>query len=352
MKVKALLFAVAASFMLMASVSAATLTSSDGVISIETPDDSWKQVSDSNHWFAASNGKNTVTIDHFSNGEQLPEIKVADSSNAIVCEAYVSSRNEVFVVKGLGSDNQDMETLMRIIGTVKVLKFDTKQAVSSGSSEKPAAEKPAAEKPAAETAPAKTEDNEKPYPVGDPIPVFDEDGIQWGFIYEYSDASFRDQDGNKVEYLRNGVYYNGSENLYTSRHFDDATDGDDKPYQLNDGFTCYDSAGRVQGMLRPFSDGLYYSNDMMAYVDNGDGSYYCSAVGEYLYDYNPMTEVPSDAYESDGSDEEHDGSYYGERSPEEMAEDAEYYGYDLDDEQDGSYYGERTAEEMAEDEEW
>ena len=435
---KKLLFAVMTALMLLAAatVSAATLTTADGVLSIETPDnENWVQVNDQNHWVTITNGNDTVTIDHLSNGEKLPEVQIADGNYAAVYQAYVSTKNEVFIVKALASDTQDLETLMKIIGTIKVLKYDTKTAIQtaapaaqtsetgvrainatyyctgsdvnvrSGCSTDDAkigslslgqevyvvgavmkngqdtgwyqinynggtgyvssaflsASKPAsapAGKPAAATAtptPAPGADQAKP--VGDPIAVYDEYGNPRGSIYEYSDGSFRDQNGKKVDYQRNGVYYNGSEYLYTSRHFNDEEgvkvydefgesymlyrgsdgywrddsgtvytrvsdsefqvregtkrlsvyypdqddDDDDEPYQLNSGFTCYDSNGNVQGMLRPYSDGLYYSNDMVAYVDQGNGSYYSSAVGEVLYDYNPVYEEPEDAYESDGS---------------------------------------------------
>ena len=43
---------------------------------------------------------------------------------------------------------------------------------------------------------------------------------------------------------------------------------------------------------------------MMAYRDNGDGSYLRTDGGEYLYDYNPVSGSPDDAYESDSYDED------------------------------------------------
>ena len=420
MRIKSFLCACGAAVVVLgaASVGAATLTTTDGVLSMETPD-GWVATNDPNYWFTATDGKDTITIDHLSNGEKLPEVQVANDTYGAVCQTYVSTRNEVFTVKALATETQDLESLMKIISSIKVLKYDTKTAipttpapkvsefglrainanyyctgsdvnVRSGCSTDEAklgslnmgqqvfvngavtrnsqdygwyqisfnggtgyvnASFLSPNKPGEAPAPAQ----DKPYPVGDPIPVFNADGAPRGSIYEYSDGSFRDGNGVKVSYEGNGVYFNGSEYLYTSRHFDPAvtvtvtvyeesgesftlsqgSDGiwrdnsgtvytqvsdtefqvyegtrrvsvnppaqreSEAPHALADGFTCYDSRGQVQGLLRPYSDGLYYSNDMVAYADQGDGSYYSSAAGQYLYDYNPVSGDATDAQQSD-----------------------------------------------------
>ena len=104
-------------------------TTADGVLSIEAPSDKWVQTADPNYWFTMSDGKSTITVDHLSNGEELPKVQVADASYAGVFQAFVSTKNEVFVVKALASDTADLQALMQAIGTVKVLKFDTKTAI-------------------------------------------------------------------------------------------------------------------------------------------------------------------------------------------------------------------------------
>ncbi len=44
-------------------VSAETLTTADGVLSIEAPSDQWAEVADPNHWFVITDGKNTITVE-------------------------------------------------------------------------------------------------------------------------------------------------------------------------------------------------------------------------------------------------------------------------------------------------
>ena len=73
----------------------------DGVLSIEAPSDAWEVMVDPNHWFAMTDGMNTITVEHLSNGESLPSIAVADNTYAAVYQAYVSTRNEVFAFKGI-----------------------------------------------------------------------------------------------------------------------------------------------------------------------------------------------------------------------------------------------------------
>ncbi len=108
---------------------AATHTTADGVLSIETPSDAWTEIQDANHWFTVTDGKNNIIIDHFSNGESLPSVNVADDTYPAIYNAFVSTKNEVFVVEGRAAAQEDLKSLMETIGTVKVLKYDTKTAV-------------------------------------------------------------------------------------------------------------------------------------------------------------------------------------------------------------------------------
>ena len=131
MKKSGLIMITAACMMLFAAsaVNAETVTSSDGVLSIELPAENWAQTTDPNYWFVVSDGKNTITVDHLSNGENLPSVMVANSFYPAVYQAFVSTENEVFVVKGLAATEEELESLMKTIGTIKVLKYDTKKAV-------------------------------------------------------------------------------------------------------------------------------------------------------------------------------------------------------------------------------
>ena len=301
MKLKTMLCALVAGFTLLGAmtVSAATFTTSDGVLSIEAPDESWIQSNDPYYWFTITNGKNTITIDHLSNGESLPTVQVADANYGGVYQAFVSTKNEVFVVKALSTEEADLGTLMEIIGTIKVLKFGTKTAIQT--SEAPQSSEFGL-----------NQINAYYYCTGSDV------NVRSGCSTD--DASLGSLNkGDKVlvngAVTRNGqdygwyqINYNGTSG-YVSAGFlspnppsgntTETKKRDNTPYQLNTGFTCYDRNGNVQGLLRPYSDGKYYSNDMVAYVDNGDGSYYSSAVGETLFDYNPVSGDPTDAWEGD-----------------------------------------------------
>lgn len=131
MKSKALFIAAAFGAMVLAAagVNAATFTTADGVLSMETPNEAWQQLSDPNYWFAVSDGSNTITVDHLSNGESLPNVQVADANFQAVAQSFVSTMNEVFVVKGVAKNSASLQTLMQTMGTIKVLKYDTKTAL-------------------------------------------------------------------------------------------------------------------------------------------------------------------------------------------------------------------------------
>ena len=130
MKKRVLFAAAAAAVLCMAMPAAAeTFTSADGVLSIDLPDDTWKEMEDSSKWIVLSDGGNVITIDHLSNGEKLPEIAVADSHYVNVYQAAFSSQNEVFIITGYLADASKMADIAKTIVSAKVLKYDTKLAV-------------------------------------------------------------------------------------------------------------------------------------------------------------------------------------------------------------------------------
>ena len=106
------------------------IETSDGVLSIAAPSETWEVTADPNYWFAMTDGMNTITIEHLANGESLPAVAVADETYEAVYQAFVSTRNEVFVVKGSAVRAEALESIMRSIGTIKILQFNTKTAIN------------------------------------------------------------------------------------------------------------------------------------------------------------------------------------------------------------------------------
>ena len=105
---------------------AETFTASNGVLSIDLPDDSWKEMEDPARWIVLSDGANLITIDHYSNGEKLPEMSVADDHYVNVYQAVFSTQNEVFIITGSVVDAEKIPAIANSIISAKVLKYDTK----------------------------------------------------------------------------------------------------------------------------------------------------------------------------------------------------------------------------------
>lgn len=124
-------FAAAAVLCMAIPAMASTFTSQDGILSIELPNDSWTQLQDPAKWIALSDGSNMITVEHFSNGEKLPEIVVADSHYVNTLMAAYSTQNEVFVATGFVTDPAMMNNINDALLSIKVLKYDTKQAVAT-----------------------------------------------------------------------------------------------------------------------------------------------------------------------------------------------------------------------------
>ena len=132
---KALAVSIAAVAVLVTALpaSAATFTSTDGILSIELPNDNWTQIQDPAKWIALSDGANLITIEHFSNGEKLPDIPVADSHYINTLSAAFSTPNEVFVANGFVTDSLVMDQVNKALLSIEILKYGTKQAVADNS---------------------------------------------------------------------------------------------------------------------------------------------------------------------------------------------------------------------------
>ena len=130
---KTMLAALAATAALCLSVPALaeTFTSSDGVLSIELPNENWKEMTDPAKWVTLSDGSNLITIDHLANGDKLPDMSIADDHYVNVYQAVFSTQNEVFIITGHVVDAAKIPEITKAIISCKVLKYDTKQKVVS-----------------------------------------------------------------------------------------------------------------------------------------------------------------------------------------------------------------------------
>ena len=115
---------------------AVTVTTPDGVLSVEVSKDEWKEKEDSDHWFEITDGKNSIVIDHLANGESLPDIKMAAEENEEICQTFISTKNEVFIVTGLADSREAFEDVIKTVGTIRILKYDD-SAGKGGRSECP-----------------------------------------------------------------------------------------------------------------------------------------------------------------------------------------------------------------------
>ena len=128
-KVLVSMAAIVAALCITIPTAAETFTSADGVLSIELPNEAWKQVEDPTKWIAFSDGGNVITVDHFSNGEKLPDMSVANEHYVNVYQAVFSTQNEVFIITGSVVDAAKIPEITATILSAKVLKYDTKLAV-------------------------------------------------------------------------------------------------------------------------------------------------------------------------------------------------------------------------------
>ena len=284
---KLLLCGLAMGMMMAVAVScqATTFTTNDGVLSIDVPDSneflssSWTVTTDPNYWFAISDGASTITVDHLSNGENLPAVQVANQNYSAVYQAFVSTQNEVFVVKAMASSASDLPELMEIVGTIKVLRYDTKKAINSN--------KVTVSEFALRAIGAVYYVNVDKLNVRSTCST---DGTKLGSLGYGEEVMVNGMvTRNGEDYGWYQINYNGS-NAYVASEFlsnskpaAGVAAGESKVADTPAGQTRATSTGRVvpvtdakgysMGNLTLYSDGYYYSNDGVAFRDNGNGSF-------------------------------------------------------------------------------
>ena len=354
---KTILAAVIAAAALCLTIPAAaepqTYTTGDGVLSIDLPDENWKEMSDPGKWVSFSDGANLITLEHLSNGEDLPDISIADDHYVNVYQAIASTQNEVFIITGSVVDSAKIGDVCNAIMSVKVLKYDTKLAVKKEQQETSAdytivamdatmyttagvnvragystsdtvlgglaagssvhvtgkVQKDGADLGwyqvayngasayisasfLTDKAPASSSQSSSAQFTGEARTIYEIDGAAVT-VYKRTDGQWVDSQGGVYTQITD-YEFSGANGAVLTTNKPQAYSGNEP---LSSGFTAYWPNGNAT-TLTPYSDGYYYSSEWVRYTDNQDGSY-SGADGSTLYDYDPISGSPDDAYEAD-----------------------------------------------------
>ena len=100
----------------------------DGVLKIAAPtdNDKWVVIQDDRHWFTLSDGTDVIAVDHYANGDSIPEPEFADDAFVEIYQTYYSTKNEIFVITGKVTVAGDMPFVKDAVNSFEVLKYDTK----------------------------------------------------------------------------------------------------------------------------------------------------------------------------------------------------------------------------------
>ena len=240
--------------------------SSDGILSMELPDVSWKEVQDPNQWIVLSDGENEITVRHFSNGAGLPGIVTADDHYTKTLTSALSTKNEVFIATGLVANTDEEDEINDSLQSIKILKYDTKQAVKK---ETPAPTPAPAQKTEQETKKEETKAQETDADKAATAPA--------ETYLVYSEGS-----GRPVNITgSNGVFYDGSGNRFYENGGGVFSDEDGCTYTtwMNESAPDEEVIGLVSdGSGRPVSimedeNGVYTDQDGVEYYENEDGTF-------------------------------------------------------------------------------
>ena len=282
MRIKSLLLPLGILLIMSVPAGAATITTADGVLSIETPSDQWTQRSASDTWFALTDGKNTVEIDHLSKGEKLPDVKYPSDDQKVLYQAFITTNNEVFSLKAETASQADLGEVIKMIGTIKVLKFNTKTALQEKAQAVPASGFGIRQINAPYTVNVEELNIRNGYDTSASVVAVLKKGDQ---ILVTGAVT---KDGSDYGWYQ--VQYSG-ETAYASSSFlspnsagtspetsDPAAKENRQP--TGEGFPVIDMSGNYVGVLVPYSDGAFYTQGEMApYYPDGYGNYY-GGIGE------------------------------------------------------------------------
>lgn len=122
-------FAIASGLAVSTPVWAEGFQTRDGVMTIETPDKNWAETQEKDAVMALANGKNKIIVEHYSNGEKLPDITTADSDHAMTCQNIISTKDEVFIITGFAAEQDSFQDVQKTVQSAVVNKYGTKKAV-------------------------------------------------------------------------------------------------------------------------------------------------------------------------------------------------------------------------------
>lgn len=103
-------------------------TTADSVMTIDAPD-GWNEVEDESTWMTLGKGENRITLLHYRNGSNLPEMTEADETYVRVCQNILSTENEVFIITGSVTEEKDFEEVQKAVYSAKIKIYDTMTAV-------------------------------------------------------------------------------------------------------------------------------------------------------------------------------------------------------------------------------
>lgn len=286
----------------------------DGVLSIEAPDDVWKVVQDPNSWFVLSNGSSTITVDHLSNGEELPAPVIAGGDAEAVCQMFISTKNEVFVVKGAAAKQENLADIMKMISTLKILKYDTKTAISQNT--------------AAEGNTVVNPINETYYCTSSSLNVRSGHSTEDPSIGTLGYGEAVTVLGSVIENGQDTGWYQISFNgtsayasaQYLSRTKPENTSSTGSASSSDEYFLVYGTDG-ISVAIHSVGGATYEDTEGLTYIDQGNGIYYCITHDSYFaldrntWSYDDNVNVEGDPYGNiDYGEVNVEGDPYGDLS--------------------------------------
>ena len=315
------ILAMAAGLATSTPVWAQEFQSADGVMTIEAPDGNWEEVKNADAVMALTDGQDKIILEHYSNGEKLPAITVADSNYARTCQNVISTEDEVFIVTGYAEEKDGFPKIQKAVESMAVQKYGTKKKVKASS--KTAGESSGTQKADID----KTADKEMTKNTGEASGVEDVSFTGWVKADQVNVRSDCTVDSGILGqvYLENTVSVTGyvesgkdgnswyqidyeGEPGYVAEEFlsDSPSTAELKGIELTDEcVTIYRTDGSAAAYVYKSTDGNWYDGSGRPYEPDGDGMWTLTTDGSSWTEQAP--ESPADNAVDEASVQDADG---------------------------------------------
>ena len=250
-----------------------TVTSKDGLVTLDLPNQRWAELHSDEHTILFSDGDCAITIDLYKKTDTLPNIPLSDETHKLIFTSTLSAEDYVLFITGYAHEETDFSPIGTAIKTIQIDKNKVPKAVDQDSTSNYTIQ----------------ECSNNAWVTATSLNVRAASGTDAGIIASLPKDTKVTVTG---EVLDNGRYIgwsrikmsNGTVGFVASQ-FLTGTQPQAKAQRTGETMTVWSQRGTAYTLYK-YTDSSWKTSDGTTYWDHGSNSWINSA-GKVLYEYDP-----------------------------------------------------------------